>query len=290
MIRRRTIRFTIALLTIPLVVLCIFAVAVFALGSPRYTVRPAIQPLNLSTNGVHGAYNFAAENGRIALYNFRAVEPGVLYRGSGFIRFGVTKRNGVAINGPLDTSRRVIDLLRQHNVHQVITLEEPQYAAAERGYFDYWRRRIGYNVDLVSWPVPPQRAYSNIGRDTALHAGVDLIRLLRTHRPRDGAIYIHCSDGKDRTGVAVAAYELWRNQGTTDEAALWRQVMQRYLVSNTLIERLPPAARAGLPATDCNRACTSGECAAGGCSTTYACPCWLEWLRFDLELVAQLPL
>ena len=67
-------------LLVALIVMVAFAV--LAAGRPRRVARS----LPIDHNGVHAPYNVKNRRGQLLFYNFRAVEPGVLYRGSGFPR------------------------------------------------------------------------------------------------------------------------------------------------------------------------------------------------------------
>src|SRR5688500_10113740 len=65
-----------------LMLLLAVGVTTVVAGRPRTTNRS----LDLSRNGVHGVYNLHNKKGELLLYNCRAVEPGVVYRGSAFPR------------------------------------------------------------------------------------------------------------------------------------------------------------------------------------------------------------
>jgi len=265
---------------------------VLTAGGRRHSTRS----LDISKNGVHGVYNLTGPDGRIALYNFRAVEPKVLYRGSGFIRRGRVLRGGKEVIGTRPTSGEVFRFLRERNVRLVISLEEEEYVQAERGYFEHWGNQSGYHIRLISFPIPnkvvPDRstvyAYTTKHRRSGLRAGAELIEIMKTWKRSDGAVFIHCSAGKDRVGVAVAAYELWRNQGLMDKDKLWQQVVDRYMLSNTLINRFSNAQLYAGDKVDCKASCKDSGCAGDPCEPGYVCRCWIEQIRPDLELIAQL--
>jgi hypothetical protein len=279
----------------------IFGIPLLLVGGLMFIVlkaggdRHSGTPLDLSKNGVHGVYNLRGPQDRVMLFNFRAVEPGVLYRGSGFIRRGVIVRDGKEIIGTRPTPGHVFRFLREKNIRLVISLEEEQYLEAERGYFDYWGRETGYHIQVISFPVPDKLttdkttvyAYATNHRRSGLRAGAELIEIMKEWDREKGAVYIHDSSGKDRVGVAVAAYELWRNQGVMDKDELWKQVLDRYMVSNTLIDRIPEARFLAGETVDCRAACRDTGCGIYPCEPSYVCPCWLERIRTHLEFVAQ---
>lgn len=289
--RQQSIIRAIIVIGIPLFILCGMAIVLLQAGGERHSRRP----LDLSKNGVHGEYNLRGPQGRIMLYNFRAVEPGVLYRGSGFIRRGLVLRGGKEEVGTRPTPGDVFRFLREKKIRLVISLEEDEYVRSEQGYFDYWGRETGYHIQLISFPVPDKLttdrstvyAYATNHRRSGLRAGAELIEIMKEWDPKRGAVYIHDSAGKDRTGVAVAAYELWRNQGMLDKEELWKQVMDRYMVSNTLIDRFPEGQFYAGEKVDCRASCKDTGCGIYPCEPSYVCSCWLERLRPELEFVAQ---
>jgi len=101
---------------------------------------------------------------------------------------------------------------------------------------------------------------------------------MKAHPPERGAVYLHDDAGKDAAGIAVAAYELWRNQGRQDPQELWERVLARYMVSNVVIARDREAAGLAGGTVSC-----PGEAEPG-----FVCSRWLEAIRPDLERIAQL--
>ncbi|HEX8835134.1 MAG TPA: tyrosine-protein phosphatase [Abditibacteriaceae bacterium] len=272
--------------TWPLLTLALLMLGLMSAGMPG---KPHGKPLNLEHNGVHAPYNIQNEQGKLLFYNFRAVEPGVLYRGSGFLRNRSVVESGVKKKkiAAFDDSQ-AFELLRSKGIRTVVTLQEPADYYAERGYFDYWGKKTGYKINVVRMHIKNGHAYDQDVKQLAhypedqrrfgLRAAAEFIELVRDHKLGDGAIYLHCDAGKDRTGVVAAGYELWRNRGLADRDTLWKQVMDRYLVSNVVIERDKEAgAFAGG-----KQACGPGE------EPGYVCRNWLEPLRPQLELIAQM--
>lgn len=239
-------------------------------------------PMSKENNGVHGIYNLRSDpskDGLLLLYNFRAVEPGVLYRGSGFPdNLHYTKADGSkAIKPAAFVDDKVFKLLRAKGVRKIVSLETKDKFYRERGYFDYWAKRTGYKIEVVNMEIKDGAKAYYRGRSGGLRVAGEFIAMMKNHKPQDGAVYLHCSAGKDRTGVVAAAYEMWRNWGHMDRETLWRRVMERYMVSNALIERDPEARR------------FSGDKASCGDGTKgYVCAKWLEDIRPELERIAQL--
>jgi Tyrosine phosphatase family len=244
-----------------LLLLALLATAVVKFGKPRVSQKP----LDMSKNGVHGVYNLHNRKNRLVLFNFRAVEPGVLYRGSGFVR-----PKG-------DTDPVVFQFLRARNIRTVVSFQEPEMYQREQGYFNYWGKKTGHRIRVVNMWVKLKHAY-DAGPRSSLHAAGEFITFMKSHKPQDGAVYMHCDAGKDRTGVVAAAYEMWRNQGRLERNLLWKQVLKRYLVSNALIARDPQAvALAG------GRVRCEGETVSN-----FVCRRWLEKLRPELEKLAEI--
>lgn len=256
--------------------LAIVLVAAMVVGSPR---RPTSKPLPIEHNGVHAPYNLRDKQGRLLFYNFRAVEPGALYRGSGFPLNSTLLVNGVRRRAPAAfADGAVFQFMRSRGIGRIVSLESSEKFHAEKGYFDFWSRRSGYNIEAVSWPVDAKRAYDR-SAEGGLRAATWFIEMMRDRQRGDGAVYVHDEAGKDAAGVVVAAYELWRNRGKANDADVWRRVMERYLVSNVLIARDREAAR---------RAPRNDGCRVGGASALWVCPPLLERLRSDLQIIAQL--
>jgi len=166
---------------------------------------------------------------------------------------------------------------------------KPKSAASKKPISTGGAKKTGYAINVKRLTVRNGHAYdidstmlerfSNVqDRRTGLRAASDFIQFMKRRQPGDGAIYIHDDIGKDRTGVVCAAYELWRNRGTADADTLWDQVMNRYLVSNTVIDRDKEAARIAGGKTDCG----FGE------NPNYVCSGWLAAIRPQLEIIAQL--
>lgn len=272
-------------------ILLIVATLIILSGGGR--VSPVALPLE--HNGVHAPYNVRSPKGALLFYNMRAVEPNLLYRGSGFIRDRHTIVGTPGTKGPAPFADFVLfTMMKNRGIRTIVSLEEPEYFAAEKRYFDAWSKspmnKSGYTIEVVNFPVynghaydADTRALSWQGRGNTslfgLRAAYKFIEFMKARKPSDGAVYIHCDTGKDRTGVVVAAYELWRNQGgVLSKDELWAQVMNRYLVSNTLISRDLWVSRfAGG-----KNACGAGEPA------NFVCHNWLNDIRPQLETLAQL--
>ena len=255
-------------------------------------MRSPLQQIDLEHNGVHAPYNIHNPKGDLLFYNFRAVEPGVLYRGSGFPRNKwVDAEKKVRVAAFLDG--QTFEFLRARGIRRIIRIQAPsdfkrtEDFYAEPGYFEYWSQKTGYKITHETLPVRAGHAYDPDAKGlqkypfeeqrSGLRAASDFIEIMKKHKASDGAIYFHCDAGKDRTGVVAAAYELWHNRGTASPDTLWQQVMERYLVSDALIKRDPEASKfAG----------DQGDCGDG--TTGFVCRSWLEKLRPQLETIAQL--
>ncbi len=257
-------------------VLAVVGVVAVVVGSPR---RQTSKPLRIAHNGVHAPYNLRDKKGRLLFYNFRSVEPGMLYRGSGFPVNAALKVGGVLHPAPAAfADGRVFNFMRAKRIRRVVSLEPSERFYAEKGYFDFWSRRSGYDIEVVSWPVEGRLAY-NRSAQGGLRAATWFIEMMRDRKRSDGAVYLHDYSGKDSVGVIAAAYEMWRNRGRANDPDLWRQVMERYLVSNTLIARDREAARL---------APRNNGCAVRGAAPLWVCPPLLETTRRDLQIIAQL--
>ncbi len=260
-----------------IVALVLVAALLFGwISRPRIAPRPI---KDLAKNGVHGVYNLHAKNGELLLYNFRAIEKGKLYRASEFPR-NHRSRPG----GPLEPAAflhsEAFDFLRARRIRTIVALVGPEEFGAEKWHLDNYARETGYKIRLVSLTTSPQMAYvrqSRDGRRFGLRAAVEFIEFMKKQAPADGAVLLHGTGGKDAVGVVAAAYELWRNAGHAPRDTLWRQVLERYLVSDVLIKRDKEAAKfAGKPYR-CENA-----------KPAYVCPEFLETLRPDLERIAQI--
>ncbi|WP_240665756.1 tyrosine-protein phosphatase [Agromyces sp. LHK192] len=138
---------------------------------------------------VPGTYNFRDVGGMTAATG--TIRHGVLYRADGLARLGEAGRERLV---ELDV-RRVIDLRDDFETDALPDDVE------------------GLDIDLVRLPVFEGSARSqSLGysldslyeRIVTQHAGVvaEAIRDIATER--DGAVVVHCTAGKDRTGVVVA--------------------------------------------------------------------------------------
>jgi protein-tyrosine phosphatase len=270
-IKRRT--------TWPLWVLALALVAaVLGLGRPHTTPGAALD-LTHNEDEVPVLRN---AKGELLMYNFRAVEPGVLYRSSGFprnrkiVENGETKKIAAAF-----ADDQVFDFLRKRNIHTIVMMQEQEYFWAEQGYFEWWQKRTGYKVNVVPLSVKAGHAYDQ-DSGGALRASSKFLDMMKARKPQDGAVLIHCDAGKDRTGVAVALYELWRNQGKMNKDELWAQVRNRYLASNPAIGSDKETSAWAAPQIEC-RDCGNGKSGPG-----FVCGEWLDKLRPNLELLAQL--
>lgn len=268
--RRRQVRDTI------LIILALVFLAILYLASrPRISDKPIA---NLKKNGFHGVYNLHAANGELLLFNFRAIEPGKIYRSSGFPRNHRGRLAGKAgIHPAALYNRQAFDFLRSRNIRTVITLDGQQDADAVQGYFEKSANQTGYAIDVIHWAVPSALAYSRDKRE--LHGGlrraIQLIDYMK-NRQGKGAVLIQGEAGKDAVGIAAAAYELWRNTGAAPPDQLWRQVKERYLVSDVLIKRDKEARKFSGPRVICRDK-----------KYTWVCPENLDTLRPDLERIAQ---
>ena len=264
--------FAVALLWVVAVVALVAVVA----GRPR---RQTVKPLRLEHNGVHAPFNLRDKKGRLLVYNFRTVEPGVLYRGSGFPVNAALKVGGVLRSAPAAfADGQVFNFMRAKRIRRIVSLEPPTQFYAEKSYFDLWSRRSGYAIEVVSRPVEGRLSYDRSAQG-GLRAATWFIEMMRDRKQGDGAVYLHDYSGKDSVGVIAAAYEMWRNRGRASDADLWRQVMERYLVSNTVIARDREAARLA-PRND--------GCAVRGGPPLWVCPPLLETTHHDLQIIAQL--
>jgi hypothetical protein len=205
----------------------------------------------------------------------RAVEPGRLYRASSFpVNAQLVTPDGARPHAAALVGGEWFEFLRARNIRQVVTLDPADPAAwAEEGYYKYWRERTKYPITLRRIPVVAADAYARNER-SGLHAGAELIGLMKGWRPEDGAVLVHGDTGKDGVGIAVATYEAWRNRGSVEPGTLWSAITARYLLSNQLLAETGPFA--GTPAR-----CPSG-------AEGYVCPEWLGALRKDVEFVARL--
>ena len=247
---------------------------IVAAGRPR---RPAL-PLPLAV--VEAGQVVRNPLGRVMAYDVRAVEPGVLYRGSGFpYNAGPRLADDPADVLPTMNDETVFNHLRALNVRHVFALQESaEDYYSEQGYFDFWAQQTGYRITTTWLPVIDS---STFGRDdrSSLHAAAEVIAQMKHRSSQDGAVWIHDdARGNDATGVVVAGYETWRNWGLTDAAQLWPQVQQRYLASNLSLSdpAIAPAAGGGHVCADPQSPVPSLVCGE-----------WLEGLREAIFSMAQ---
>jgi hypothetical protein len=203
-------------------------------------------PLDLSADGVQGSPVFMNTEGQTLFYNFRAVEPGVLYRASDFNRARAAASPGAADVQPAAfRDGQLFEFLRSHNIHRVVSLLPPPEYYAEEGYFQFWTKRSGYAITTQSLPVSPDDVYG-VDDKSGVHAAGEVLALLKNRKPSDGAVLVHGEAGKDAVGVIAAAYELARTIGQKDDAAAWGDIERRYLASNALAAEAPAVAAGSL--------------------------------------------
>jgi protein-tyrosine phosphatase len=254
------------------------AAGFLGLGRPRTTPGAALD----LTQNVDEVRVLRNPKGELLMYNFRAVEPGVLYRSSGFPRNRKAVENSETKKTPAAfADGQVFDFLKKRNIHTVVMMQEEEYYWAEQGYFDWWQKRTGYRIKVVALPVKAGHAYDQ-DSSGALRAASKFLDLMKARKPGDGAVLVHCDAGKDRTGVAVALYELWRNQGKMNKDELWAQVRERYLASNAAIGSDKETSAWAAPRVECR------DCGHGRGGPGFVCGEWLDKLRSNLELLAQL--
>jgi hypothetical protein len=255
--------------------------ALIAAGGLWIAARPLWappSPLPLTSDGAERPTTLRDAAGRLLFYDFRTVEPGVVYRAGGFPQNGETfagdrgAKTLAALTG--DTA---FQFLRSLNVRRVFALQHtPELFYAEAGYFEYWGEQTGYHITVTWVPVTEGHEYARTDRG-ALHAAAELIAFMQ--KPAEGAVLIHDDGrGSDATGVAVAGYELWRNRDRIEtDYRLWNEVTNRYLMSN----RYQSMEMAAAPFTRGQIRCTLPR-------SEYVCRDWLNKIRAELEFIARL--
>jgi tyrosine-protein phosphatase SIW14 len=134
-------------------------------------------------------YNLAMATGPGDLPGFRMVDPGI-YAGA-------------------RPTEKGVEILKQKGIRSILDLEEwtfvpnPKQIVNERA----WAARNG--IKFIRVPMRPLQAPSKNQLDRAV-----LEVLKKANRP----IYIHCRQGKDRTGMVVAVYRIRVDGWSTDKA------------------------------------------------------------------------
>lgn len=191
-------------------------------------------PLDLSGDGVQGSAVIVEAGGQTLAYNFRAVEPGVLYRASDFNRARPAgEGDGSNVQPVAFKDGQLFEFLRARGVRHVVSLLTPPEYYAEEGYFQFWSKRSGYVVTTSTVAVDPADVYGTNDR-SGVHAAAELLAIMKGRKPEDGAVLIHGEAGKDAIGVMAAAYELARTIDRGDDAGAWSGVVRRYVASNAL--------------------------------------------------------
>lgn len=208
--------------------------------------------------------------GRPVLTNLRAVEPGVLYRGSAF------PTSFPGDGGEREyADRTAFDHLRALNVtHVIAMLGNADAYYAEDGYLRHWSEQTGHTITTTWIDIDPDEPLALNDRGGLRAAGI-VIAVMR-EREGDGAVYMHDTDGISHAGIAAAGYELWRNRGWHDAAAIWPKVERRFLVAN---ETMAEAESAG-------RGARRSLCGDG--SRAYVCAESLRRIRRELLFVIEL--
>lgn len=227
-------------------------------------------PLALDSPGTEGASVVRDSKGRPVLTNLRAVEPGVLYRGSAFPT-SFPKDGG----GSEYADRTAFDYLRGLNVtHVIAMLGDADAYYAEDGYLRYWSEQTGHTITTTWLEIDPADPYALNDRGGLRAAG--MVVALMQERDGGGAVYMHDTDGIAHVGIAAAGYELWRNRGWQDADTSWQQVERRYLAGNETMAQAASAGR-GAPLADC-----------GDGTRAYVCVEPLRRIRRELLFVIEL--
>jgi len=210
----------------------IAAISVVVLMAAGYMLmRPSPRratPLALDRDGIDGPPIVRDGKGRPVITNIRTVEPGVLYRGSGFPT-SFRKPGG----GDEYADRTAFDFLRARNVRHVVALvDKPETYYAEDGYLRYWSGQTGFPMETTWVQIDPTNPFGRDDRGGLRAAGI-LIALMRDGVAKGGAVYVHDLDGLSHVGVAAAGYELWRNRGWNAFDTTWTLVERRFMVGNS---------------------------------------------------------
>ena len=255
-----------------LVVVAIVAVALCAAGYAF--VRPAPRaesPLELAGDGIDAPTVVRDRQGRPVISNFRTVEAGKLYRGSGFPT-SFPKAGG----GREYSDETAFEFLRSHNIRHVLALVDTgETYYAEDGYLRYWSAKTAFPMSTTWVQIDPTEAFGRDDRSGLRAAGV-LIALMREHAAQGGALYVHDLDGVNHVGIAAAGYELWRNRGWNDFDTTWALVERRFLAANRTMLDLQRAGRAPSPVL-----CPGGQRA-------FVCRESLRGIREELRFVIGL--
>jgi hypothetical protein len=203
---------TVKMLAAIVIALVVLPVVVWTVGRPR---QPASSPLTLQPV-VDPDSSGRSPEGRVLFEGFRVVESSVLYAARGL------QTDNAFADGAL------FDVLRSRNITRIVSLgEDAGRFYAEEGYLRYWGERTGYHVSAVWIAVRDSHLFDR-DNESGLHAAAELLALMKD--APQGATLVHDEvRGADATGIAVAAYELWRNWSWIEADTLWRQVTERYL-------------------------------------------------------------
>ena len=211
-----------SVVTAALAAILLVAAYVATWSAPRAAV-----PLALDGDGFDGPAVVRDRQGRTVLTGVRTVEKGVLYRGSAF-------PTSFPASGDVPTyaDETAFEHLRSLNVRHVLALvDTAEKYYAEEGYLRYWSEKTGFRIGTTWVPINPADAFGRDDRSGLRAAGI-LISLMRDQAAGGGALYVHDLDGVSHAGVAVAAYELWRNRGWNAFETTWTLVERRFLAGH----------------------------------------------------------
>jgi hypothetical protein len=251
------------------------AVVIVALCAAGYVLmRPAPRaetPLELAGDGLERETVIRDRQGRPIIANFRTVEAGKLYRGSGFPT-SFPKAGG----GSDYADETAFEFLRSLNVRHVLVLvDKSETYYAEDGYLKFWSGKTGFPMATTWVQIDPTEAFGRDDRSGLRAAGI-LISLMRENAAKGGAMYVHDLDGVSHAGIAAAGYELWRNRGWTDFDTTWPLVERRFLAGNRTMLDLQRAGRA------------PSEVLCPGGQRAFVCPESLRSIRKELRFVIGL--